>query len=403
MSNHTNNKNRNLSSSPYQAPCPNCGFERNDLKSIICENCERPLTAECVHSQGGERITKKKLKVIKTKTISQVRGKNQKTSGQRLFLFSTVGVVVLASSVFLASTLNASPEAKLRKAEDVIYYDGEPCSRFMMGEEVAQVLKKINKKLILVNDKFGSNKQIDRVSKGELDLAFSEKAFMPQHYERAKQRGVEIVGIPYGRDGVAFFTNKKNKIRPLTVEEIKGLIEGRIINWKDLGGKDQTIIPVLMAGDTVNPMGFVPKKLSPNTKLIYDERKLMKKFVESNEAAFSYTSATLIVDELDKFNVASIKKEDGTIVSPVIGKGVTNQKAIRTGEYPLRRQVMIVVNKEIFNRDPLTPNYKHNQTVRAFVEFLLSKKGQRIVEEADFVAKRAVASDSGKFFFLPWF
>ncbi len=257
MSNYINNKKHDLSSNLYQAPCPNCGFKRNDLESIICENCARPLNAVNGRAQDGggtskKRTVRNKLTVVGPKRVSTVRGKNQKTSGQRLFLFSTVGVVVLASSVFLASTLNASPEAKLRKAEDVIYYDGEPCSRFMMGEEVAQVLKKINKKLILVNDKFGSNKQIDRVSKGELDLAFSEKAFMPQHYERAKQRGVEIVGIPYGRDGVAFFTNKKNKIRPLTVDEIKGIIEGRIINWKDLDRLERIQALILIKERKVN-------------------------------------------------------------------------------------------------------------------------------------------------------
>ena len=385
--------------------CPHCGFASNKPSALFCAICEKSLTAEpSLNLVSNPSV----------KSTSQASERKSNRSGKRFLLPFAVGAgVILASSVFMVSTLNASPEAELRKAEDVIYFGGEPCGKALITEEVAQAIQKFNPRLKFAYYKGSSNDQIDDLIEGKLDIALSERSFLSRHYERGKKRGVELYGIPYGLDGVAFFTNKKNKIRPLTVTEVKGIFEGSITDWRQFAvdkngnpqiipleklkkGEEQTIITALMGGEKINPMGFYPKTLNPNTKF-FEDRTVAKEFTKKTEYAFFYTSATLAVDELEEMNVVSIRKKDGTIVSPVLGEGLTNKEAIKTGEYPFRRQVMIIVNKDIYA--PLSPNHKHNQVVRAFADFLLSEKGQRIVEEADFVAKR---STEKKKTFLPW-
>ena len=124
--------------------CPHCGHSTNDPGSTTCESCYESLPIPLTPRQS------------KLKLVADSQKKKAQKRRNRTYWALAGGVGILASSVFMVSTLNASPEARLRKAEDVIYYDGEPCSRFLMGEEIAQVLKKINKKLILVNDKVGN-------------------------------------------------------------------------------------------------------------------------------------------------------------------------------------------------------------------------------------------------------
>ena len=377
--------------------CPKCRHSTNDPGSIICE--------ECGYSFLPSKTDKQKvrnLKVVKKGSAKKVK----RTVRQKIYLFVVGGITVLASSVLIASNLNAtSPEAALKKARGTISFGGEPCSQQLMQDEIAEQIEKLNKEVSFrYTDNDKERDQIDELISGQIQIAFSEKAYLNAHLERARERGVEITAIPYAYDGIAYITNKKTKVRPLTISELKAIFEGRITNWQELGGEEQKIIPVLMEGKHVNPMGIKLSHLSPNLKLIEDSRISAKEFVENNEGAIFYTSATLAVNQLNKFNVISIKKKDGTIVSPVLGKGQTNQADIASGKYPLVRQVLIMVNSEVFQKNNNNYYKPQQKGVSALAEYLISPQGQAIVQQAGFVPKYAVAQDTdNRFSFLPWF
>jgi ABC-type phosphate transport system, periplasmic component len=57
----------------------------------------------------------------------------------------------------------------------------------------------------------------------------------------AEMNGVELKTEPVCLDAFVFITHKDNPIESLTTEQIKAVYQGRITNWKDVGGEDMPI------------------------------------------------------------------------------------------------------------------------------------------------------------------
>lgn len=405
---HTNNSNSSLnghqsisSKEKYQV-CNFCGYDTNEPKSLVCENCQQPLASK------KEQKTENSLKIVDQESTIPNKNQRKKTalSNKMRYAFSLAGGIAILTTGILAFTLNASPKAAIKNVRGRISFGGEPCSQRLVNQKIAKAVKKINSEVhfrYLDNDR--NRDQIEELIQGQIQIAFSEKAYLDSHFKRAKERGVEITAIPYAYDGIAYVTDKKTHTRPLTVGELEGIFQGKITNWKQLGGEDKKIIPVLVAGLWQNPMGIrLAGQLNPNTVFIRD-RSEAKKFLKKTEGAIFYTSATLAVGELNEVNVVSIKKDEDTIVSPVIKAGVTNQQDIDSGKYPLVRTLNIIVNSEVFQDNSNKNNLPlQNKGVKAFVEYMVSPEGQAIVEDAGFVPKYEVAKQTdNKFSLLPWF
>ncbi len=385
---------RQINSKTKWLVCPNCPHETNDPNALSCEACGHNLTPAITTLQ------KKKLKLV----ANSQKKKSQKRRN-RIYWAKAGGVVVLASSVFMASTLNASPEAELKRARGRIPFGGEPCAQRMVNEKVGKVISKLNPDVTFrYTDNDRNKDQIQELIEGLLKMAFSEKAFLGSHLERAKARGVTLKPIPYAYDGIAYVTDESTKVRPLTVDELEEIFEGRITNWKQLGGEDREIRPILMAGMWQNPMGIrLDDGVNPQTIFVKDRAK-GKKLLKKTEGAIFYTSASLAANELDEVNVISIKKSNGDIVSPVLGEGVTNKKAIASNQYPLVRTLILIVKSDDYSTEKKNPLKLQQKAVRAFADYLISPQGQRIVEDTGFVAMYEVAKDTDKkFSFLPWF
>ena len=75
---------------------------------------------------------------------------------------------------------------------------------------------------------------------GNRDLVFGVD---PDGYREAgsKYSDVQIFKEPIGREGFVFFTHKNTPVDSLTVDQLKGIYSGNIINWKDVGGSDMKI------------------------------------------------------------------------------------------------------------------------------------------------------------------
>jgi len=57
----------------------------------------------------------------------------------------------------------------------------------------------------------------------------------------AKKQGVELKLTPIGREAFVFFVHAKNPIKKLSIKQIQEIYAGKIINWKEVGGRDEKI------------------------------------------------------------------------------------------------------------------------------------------------------------------
>ena len=99
--------------------CPHCGFAANKPSAVSCRICKKSLTAE----PSLDLVSQPSVK-----STVQASDKKSNRSSKRFFLPFAVGagVILLVSSVLMASTLKASPEAELKRARGRIPFGGEP-------------------------------------------------------------------------------------------------------------------------------------------------------------------------------------------------------------------------------------------------------------------------------------
>ena len=77
---------------------------------------------------------------------------------------------------------------------------------------------------------------------GNYDVIFVAQPSKEQR-AMAEEAGVEFNMYPIGYEAFVFIVNEKNPVDSLTLQQIKDIYTGKITNWKELGGKDQSIRP----------------------------------------------------------------------------------------------------------------------------------------------------------------
>jgi phosphate transport system substrate-binding protein len=163
-------------------------------------------------------------------------------------------------------------------------------------------------------------------------------------------------------DALVFIVNKDNPVSNARPEDIKAIYEGKITNWKQLGGKDMALKSFI---STTKGMGGIGEALS---KYILHGRPV----TESSNSSMQASSAAIWEQLVERMpegfassGFASARKRKVKMLT-INGNAPTKQN-IMSGKYPFKRPLFIVVKKDA------------RPEVKRFAEFALSKKGQRLI------------------------
>ncbi len=102
-------------------------------------------------------------------------------------------------------------------------------------------------KLVLISN--GPEEALKDLDKGLLDVATGGVAF-PDWMEMMEKGGYKIPdknAYKYrviGKDVIKVIVHKGNSVKKLSREQLKGIFTGKIVNWKEVGGKDLPIVVV---------------------------------------------------------------------------------------------------------------------------------------------------------------
>jgi phosphate transport system substrate-binding protein len=220
----------------------------------------------------------------------------------------------------------------------------------------------------------GSGTGFSSLISGTCDIAMTSRNIKNKEVSLAKQRGVEPFEIKVALDGLAVVVNPKNPVSNLTIDQLAGIFTGRITNWKEVGGQDKKIVilsrevnsgthvyfkeHVLRKNDPGSQEEFAPSALMlPSSQALADE-------VAQNTAAIGYYGMGYISDKHKAIHVALDGASD--FVAPTIENVVS-------GKYPISRPLFFYSNGQ------------PKDAVKKLVDFALSKEGQEVVVETDFV------------------
>lgn len=220
----------------------------------------------------------------------------------------------------------------------------------------------------------GSGTGLSSLISGTCDIAMSSRNIKATEVALAEKRGINPNEIKAALDGLAVVVNPENPVDRLTVDELAAVFTGRIVNWKELGGRDEKIVILsreVNSGTHVYFKEHVLRKNDPGSQeefapgaLMLSSSQAIADEVAGNSAAIGYYGMGYI--SASQKPVAVAQERGGEHVLPLI-------ENVMNGTYPISRPLFLYTNGV-----PAS-------LVGEFVDFALSPEGQAIVRSTDFV------------------
>jgi phosphate transport system substrate-binding protein len=214
----------------------------------------------------------------------------------------------------------------------------------------------------------GTGVGIKNVAEGLADIAMSSRDVKPEEIASYGDRFVEFL-VAY--DAIALVVSDpiyEAGITDLSREEVRAIYSGDVANWKDLGGPDERIYVVARevgsgTRDTFNAMVMGREEAeTPGVTTYHGSNAEVKTAVTRSDKAIGYVGMNYL---------------EGGAFRAVAFQGVeAREETIKGGSYPLSRALLLYTFGE------------PSPEVRAFIDFILSEEGQKIVAESGFVPVR---------------
>lgn len=194
------------------------------------------------------------------------------------------------------------------------------------------------------------------------DIADSSRKIKPEEIDKAKAAGVNPHEIVIALDGIAVIVHPTNRLNNLTRAQIKDIYTGKVSNWKEIGGPDAKIVAVsrdTSSGtyEAFETLAINKEKVRPDA-LTTASNQAVAQTVAQTPGAIGYVGHGYLSNKVKDLTVDGVK---------------CTKQTIQSGKYPLARELYMYTNG------------KPSGNVARFVDFVLSKEGQRLVEEEGFV------------------
>ncbi|SCP96477.1 phosphate ABC transporter substrate-binding protein [Anaerobium acetethylicum] len=165
----------------------------------------------------------------------------------------------------------------------------------------------------------------------------------------------------FAYDGIAAIVNPANEIQDITLQQLADIYSGKITNWSEIGGKDETIFVVSREESSGTRSAFEELTGLPDAGGLTSKAAVaegngpVQASVAGNKNAIGYVSFAYIDESVKAL------KLDGAEPTP---------EASKTGEYKLSRPFVFVYYED-----------KATEAGLAFLEFAVSEDGQYCVED----------------------
>ena len=210
-----------------------------------------------------------------------------------------------------------------------------------------------NNSVILEIQQNGSGAGIKDVISGISEIGMSSRELKDE-----EKNSVEATTVAY--DGIALLVNPENKVKNISLEDVKNVYTGKITNWKELGGEDAPIVVISREEGSGTRDAFqeiVGYKSEELTKeaTISDGSGAVKTTVAGNKNAIGFASFEYIDETVSALNVNDVEPTADNV------KG---------GQYKISRPFLLVTKS-----DSVTENGQK------LIDYVLSPEGQQIVSD----------------------
>ena len=210
----------------------------------------------------------------------------------------------------------------------------------------------------------------ERLFAGEVDMFFGAKPSKSQ-LSRAASLGVELEYTQIGKEAFVFFVNKNNPVDNLSSDEIRAIYHGDITNFKEVGGKNETIVafqrPERSGSQAM--MQYFMGDVSLKEPLTYETIGAMDGIIKT---VAEYHNENGAIGYTFKYFLEGLNQEKNVKILSIDGVYPTTEN-IQNGSYPAVAGLYCVTLKG-----------NDDENVQKMLEFLLSEDGQYIIEKTGY-------------------
>jgi phosphate transport system substrate-binding protein len=209
----------------------------------------------------------------------------------------------------------------------------------------------------------GSGVGIAAIINKTVDVADSSRSIKTEEVDQAKANGVDPVTTEVARDGVTIIVNSANAVSDITTDTLGKVYRGEITNWKELGGADAPIV-LLGRDSSSGTYSFMQDEVVGKGKTYAKSMKNLQ-------------SSQAIVDEVGKdansIGYVGLGYDTPTIKVLTVNTKKADVASVLDGSYPLSRGLNMITNGAPAG------------ATKAYIDWILSAEGQKIVTEQGFV------------------
>ncbi|WP_424353900.1 phosphate ABC transporter substrate-binding protein [Methanobacterium sp. MBAC-LM] len=201
----------------------------------------------------------------------------------------------------------------------------------------------------------GSSLGISSVSQGITEIGTSSRDLTPQEKEG-------LIEYEIGKEGIVIAVNNNNNVTTLSTEQVRGIFNGAITNWDQVGGSN-TQIHVVTREEGSGTRSSFENLIMDDTKIrsdavVQSSTESVKQVVKQDPGAIGFVSLAHMSSDVTALKINGVGPSAQTVAN---------------GSYKLQTAFLFVVKGE------------PQGTVKDFIDFTLSPEGQAIVKSQNIV------------------
>ena len=218
------------------------------------------------------------------------------------------------------------------------------------AEKLAEQYMQINKNVNITVQGGGSAVGIQSAASGASQIGMADLVVLP-----AEAKSLTATAV--AQDGIVMVVNPANKAVDLTTDQIRDIFNGKITNWKEVGGDDAPITVVSREAGSGTRSSFeqIIKNIElKKDALIQDSNGTIRETVANDANSIGYLSHGLINNKIKALKV------NGEECTP---------ETIAGGKYTLVRPIYLLVKGAMEGE------------IKSFIDYILAPEGQKTIKE----------------------
>ncbi len=247
----------------------------------------------------------------------------------------------------------------------------------VLGQRWAEEYMNKNPEVAIQVTGGGSGTGIAALINGTTDIVNSSRPIKEAEMQKAKQAGYYPAEFKVAMDSLAVVVSRENPIESLTLKQLMGIYTGKINNWNEVGGSNQPILRYCRESNS-GAYVFFKERVLKNADYAPDCQTMpgtsaVANAVGKDPAGIGYGGAAYFVKQPQTKILGVKKDETSEAVSPVKSDGTLDFEAAWSFTYLITRYLYMYTG------------FKPKGEIKAYLDWILSPTGQKVVEEVGYV------------------